>query len=239
MPILKFSERESSVHKAIVVSLDLVGFSNFCNQPEASIAVPRLSKFFFDQLNEFFAEEDDSFTIISFKSDDSDKLVAPSFIKFTGDGALMFWIQDKQKDFSQVFCNLIVQTMREFQTKLAAELPGCEKQWRVHKLPKRVRVGIATGVTYALRPPHTITGWTDANDFVGYCVNLAVRLQGHCSDLGFLVHGDLHPELPGMDLYDAVKMKGVQTEPVALFRVDVGRVAPTEFNAKFKPRGSV
>ena len=236
MPVLKFSARESSVHKAIVVSLDLVGFSNFCNQPEASIAVPRLSKFFFDLLNGFFAEEEDGLTFFTTKSN---KLVAPNFIKFTGDGALMFWIHGKQEDFSQEFCNLVVQTMREFQKKLAVELPGCEKQWRVHKLPKRVRVGITTGVTYALRPPHTVTGWTDANDYVGYCVNLAVRLQGHCSDLGFLVHGDLHPELAGMDLYEAVKMKGAQTEPVALFREDVSRVAPAEFNAKFKQRSSI
>ena len=148
----------------------------------------------------------------------------------------MFWIRDRQEDFSQEFCNLVVQTMREFQTKLAGEVPGCEKKWRVHKLPKRVRIGIATGVVYALRPPHAFTSLTDPNDYVGYCVNLAVRLQGHCSDLGFLVHGDLHPELPDMDAYAAVKMKGTQTEPVVLFREDAGRVTPAEFKAKFKPR---
>jgi hypothetical protein len=74
---------------------------------------------------------------------------------------------------------------------------------------------------------------TDPSDFVGYCINLAVRLQDHCRELGFLVHGDLHPELPGMLSYTAVEMKGSQTEPVALFRKDVGRVPESEFNARF------
>lgn len=235
MPVIEFSAHESSVHKAIVVSLDLVGFSNFCSQPEASIAVPRLSKFFFDLLNKQLADDAERSPLAIYKSG---RLITPDFIKFTGDGALMFWIRDKQADFPQEFCNLVVQTMRDFQTKLAAELPDCEKKWRVHKLPKRVRVGIATGIVYALRPPHAFTSLTEPNDYVGYCVNLAVRLQGHCSELGFLTHGDLHPELPGMDLYTAIKMKGVQTEPVALFREDAVRVGALEFNAKFKLRAS-
>lgn len=236
MPRLEFSAHESTVHKAIVVSLDLVGFSNFCNQPEASTAVPRLTKHFFDLLNKFFAKEDDSLII---KTIEPGKLAAPDFIKFTGDGALMFWIRDKQEDFQQEFCNLVVKSMRDFQIKLAGELPECEKKWRVHKLPNRVRVGIATGTIYALRPPHTFTTWTEPCDFVGYFINLAVRLQNHCPELGFLVHGDLHPELPGMDLYAAVKMKGTQTEPVALFREDVSRVFPAEFKRKFKSRDAI
>lgn len=233
MPRLEFSAHAATVHKAIVVSLDLAGFSHFCNQPDASTAVPRLAKYFFDSLNGFFADEEGDLII---KIKKSEKLAAPDFIKFTGDGALMFWIREEEVDFPQKFCNQVVKNMRDFQQKLFLELPGCEKQWRVHKLPKRVRVGIATGVIYALRPPHAITGWTDPNDFVGYCINLAVRLQGHCSELGFLVHGDLHPELPGMDLCAAVKMKGAQTEPVALFREDANRVSPAEFSRKFKPR---
>jgi len=233
MPPLKFSAHESSVHKAIIVSLDLVGFSNFCNQPEASTAVPRLTKHFFDLLNDFFADDDELSPLVLIKSG---KLAAPSFIKFTGDGALIFWVREKQEDFPQDFCNLVVKSMRDFQIKLASELPTCEKKWRIHNLPKRVRVGIATGVVYALRPPHSFRIFTPPCDYVGYCINLAVRLQGHCSELGFLVHGDLHPELLGMDLYAADKMKGSQTEPVALFREDANRVLPAEFGRKFKPR---
>jgi class 3 adenylate cyclase len=114
--------------------------------------------------------------------------------------------------------------MRDFQHQFSIELP------------KRVRVGIATGIVYALRPPHALIMFTEPCDYVGYCINLAVRLQNHTSDLGFLVHGDLHPELQGMDLYEAVKMKGSQTEPVALFRDDVNRVSPAEFNRKFRSR---
>jgi hypothetical protein len=96
MPRLEFTDREATVHKAIVVSLDLTGFSDFCNQPDASTAAPRLTKHFFGLLNRFFAKEDDSLII---KTVEPGKLPAPDFIKFTGDGALMFWIRKKTSIF--------------------------------------------------------------------------------------------------------------------------------------------
>lgn len=233
MPQLEFTGHEATVHKAIVVSFDLGSFSEFCNQPEASIAAPRLIKRVFDFLNQhFYASESGGFFPASPKPG---KLPTPSFIKFTGDGALMLWDRSTQEDFSQEFCNLTVETMRRFQHKLAIELPSCEKEWRVHKLPKRARMGISTGTVYALRPPHSFTSITKPSDFVGYCINLAVRLQDHCPELGFLVHGNLHPDLPGMVSYKAVNMKGSQSEPVAMFSEDAARISKSEFGAKFRP----
>jgi class 3 adenylate cyclase len=222
---IKFSDNEASAHKAIVVSFDLAGFSVFCNQPDASIAAPRLMKYTFDLLNQFLHDE------LS-----KDHLVAPSFIKFSGDGALMIWLlKEGLKDFPQEFCDLVVKTMRDFQQHLSAHLQTWEKDWRVHRLPKRVRVGIATGIVYSMREPYTFLYTPEPVDFVGYCINLAVRLQDYCPELGFLVHGVLHPAIEGMMCLNATKMKGSQTEPVTLFREDIQRVSTTEFNSKFKP----
>lgn len=125
MPRLEFTEREAEVYKAIVVSLDLAGFSDFCNQPEASIAAPRLTKHFFDLLNKNLGDQDSWSTTP--KSVEPKKLVVPSFIKFTGDGVLMLWLRPKNEDFSQEFCDLVVKTMRDFQRQLSSELPICEK----------------------------------------------------------------------------------------------------------------
>jgi class 3 adenylate cyclase len=234
MPKLEFSSHKSTAHKAIVASFDLGGFSDFCNQPEASKAAPRLAKLVFDVLNTHFTEP----TEVGFFSTDlkPGELPAPSFIKFTGDGALMLWLlKDELPDFPQEFCNLVVEKMRQFQTRLAQDLPSCEREWHVSKLPRRVRVGISTGVVYALRTPHVITSLKEPCDYVGYCINLAVRLQDHCRELGFLAHGVLHPELPGMEARTALKLKGSQNEPVFLFTEDISQVPQSEFNRKFGP----
>jgi class 3 adenylate cyclase len=231
MPRLEFSAHDATIHKAIVVSFDLGGFSDFCNQPEASFAAPRLAKRVFDFLNETLGDKDDSDGLNSIKPG---ILVVPSFIKFTGDGALMLWLLPKNQDFPQKFCNLLVASIRGFQQRVQAALPACEKEWRVHKLPSRLRVGIATGIVYAMRPPHAFTGFTAPSDYVGYCINLAVRLQNHCPQMGFIVHGHLHPELAGIERSTAIKLKGSQPEPVAFFRDDRVRVTEAEFAAKFK-----
>lgn len=231
---IEFSSHEATAHNAVVVSFDLAGFSDFCNQPTASIEAPYLMKRVFDLLNEYLVEPKKS--LFTLESNREQRLLVPSVIKFTGDGALMLWETSRQEAIPQEFCNLVVQTMRSFQQELTEKLPHWQKERRVNKLPKRVRVGIATGVAYALRPPHAFTVLTEPDDFVGYCINLAVRLQDHCPDLGFLVHGNLHPEIQGLVFYDAVKIKGGQTEPVALFSEDVAKVSPAEFKMKFKPR---
>lgn len=234
MPTLEFTSHEATAHKAIVASFDLAGFSDFCNQPEASKAAPRLAKRMFDVLNSHFTEV----TEVGVFSTElkPGELPAPTFIKFTGDGALMLWLlKDKLPDFPQEFCNLVVEKMRQFQARLVEDLPGCQKEWHVSKLPKRVRVGISTGIVYALRPPHAVTSWTEPCDYVGYCINLAVRLQDHCRELGFFAHGVLHPEIPGMEERTALKLKGSQDEPVFLFTEDIVRVSKSEFDRKFGP----
>ena len=223
MARINFSERESERRKAIVVSFDLAGFSNFCNQPDASTTAPRLMKHTFDLLNDHLRD---------YGSEEN--LEVPSFSKFSGDGALMIWLlSPESQDFRQEFCNLVTKTMRAFQQEFSRQAPSWEAQWRVHKLPKRMRVGIAAGVVYPMSEPYAVFE-PEPYDYVGYCINLAVRLQDYCPDLGFLVHGVLYPRLDDMENYEATNMKGAQIEPVSLFKADKARVQPEEFNSKFR-----
>lgn len=235
--LLNFSAHEATTHRAIVVSLDLGKFSDFCNQsePSVAIAVPSLIKSIFDSLNQFFSEYDKSDSGFPLFRDDDGKLPQPDFIKYTGDGALMFWLCSPREQFSQEFCDTLVEAMRHFQINLSKQLPEWGKQWRIQRIPRIMRVGIAMGVVYALRPPHAFQAFTDPCDYVGYCINLAVRLQSHCPSLGFLVHGILHPSLPGMEQRTAIKLKGTQDEPVALFSEDLLRVPPADLQRKFGP----
>jgi len=146
MPRLEFSGHESTLHKAIVVAFDLGGFSAFCNQPDPLVAaaVPQLDKRMFDLLNETLDIGEESFLLPVILTEE--KATNPNFTKFTGDGALLFWLRSMKEDFPQPFCNWLVESMRRFQRELSTQLPVWEKEWRVHKVPRQVRVGITTGV---------------------------------------------------------------------------------------------
>ena len=146
----------------------------------------------------------------------------------------MIWHSEDASSFSQTFYELVVTSMRSFQTDLNGQLPLWEKEWRTHDLPKKVRVGIATGVVFALRRPHKESTPSAPTDFVGYCINLAVRLQDHCPELGFLVHGDLHPNLHAMEEYKTKGLKGGRDEPIALFTHDRELVPGLAFDSKFE-----
>jgi hypothetical protein len=73
-----------------------------------------------------------------------------------------------------------------------------------------------------------------SNPYVGYCINLAVRLQDHCREVGFLVHETMHPDIAGLSRLNALRMKGTQMEPVLAFEEDLKKVPPTVFKTKFR-----
>jgi class 3 adenylate cyclase len=53
--------------------------------------------------------------------------------------------------------------------------------------PKRIRFGIASGTVYRL----TYQNRT-AEEYIGYSINLASRLQSYSKDIGFIVSGRLN-----------------------------------------------
>lgn len=238
MPRLDLTAREATLHNALVVCFDLENFSDFCNQPEPSVAaaVPRLLKRIFDLLNAMLDELGKTNPMYSgtiFNQDGSKP--DPSLIKFTGDGALMIWAcKEPGADLDTVFCNRVALMMREFQETLAVHLPKLETELRVQGLPQRVRVSITSGGVYALRPPHSFTMFTEPRDFIGYCINLAVRLQSHCREVGFLMHYSIQPDMPDLVQLVAKGIKGARKEKVFVFAEDLANVSPTVLKRRFE-----
>lgn len=238
MPRISFSPKKSEAQDAVVVSFDLSGFSEFCRRADAYVILPKYLARLFDELNGFLMDGweaalenlDEFFGTAGERR----KVVKPEFIKFTGDGALMIWLTGWDGKFSDAFCTALVMAMRNLQERIAAAVPEWEKEWRTHGLPRRAPFGIAAGVVYALREPNATFFEGPAADYVGYCVNLAVRLQDHCREVGFLVHETVHPSLPGLVRLDAVRMKGVEVEPVLVFEADLKELGENYFKTKFR-----
>ena len=73
------------------------------------------------------------------------------------------------------------------------------------QLPRRIRFGLSHGSVYELKKPKTI-----AREYIGFCINLASRLQSYCRDLGFIASARLM--IPDSDLKKHNYMKIIATQ---------------------------
>src|ERR1700722_2203099 len=232
MPKVEFDAEKSEAKHAIVVSFDLSGFSAFCNHPDTHASIPKFVSNLFSELNRFLMGTFQG--LWASERSQNGKLKAPDFIKYTGDGALMIWLANNEREFSERFRTDLVIAMHALQSRIAAVVPEWEKQWLITNLPKHARFGISKGLVYALRPPSDTFIPNDPCDYVGYCINLAVRLQDHCREVGFLVHETVHPKIPGLVFLKAKGMKGAQVEPVLAFEADLKNATDAVLKAKFR-----
>jgi class 3 adenylate cyclase len=219
---IEFDPERCEGQEAIVVSFDVSGFSEFCNQPEAYRVLHRFLSAMFDELDRLLSRKPESFNNWP-RHIPREKLPAPDFEKFTGDGALMIWLESRPKRFEEPFRSLLVYVMRQFRQEFPNAVKEWEREWGYVGLPKKVRVGIARGTVYPLREKSDgLTFFEEPiKDFAGYCINLAVRLQDHCPEVGFIMNGALQPScFSGLRPCRAVGVKGVRDVPVILFGQD-------------------
>lgn len=236
MATLKFSAVESSPQNAIAVVFDLAGFSSFCNHADQHVHVPRFVSSVFELLDSY--TENQVFFNLNRPNINKPKIMEPDFIKYTGDGALMIWLNGNLQPFSEEFRSLLVATFRKFQKEFELQVIEWERKWCTSNLPKSLRVGISTGFVFPLREPSITLFPNDGpvKDYAGYCINLAARLQSHFSKIGFVIHRNINPNLPGLLPFHALGMKGTTDEPVYLFEEDFKAVEPEESHWRTKFR---
>jgi class 3 adenylate cyclase len=230
-----FSPDQEPIRHAIAASFDMSGFSKFCQRHDAHAYLNRYLSHLFKAFDDAFEDGWRDF----FK--DAEKLVQvprPDFVKYTGDGAIVLWVRDSGEEFSNDFCTSVVAALRNFQTQLPGKVSQWEMQWKALNFPRLARFGIATGPVHPLstRRGSVLLDTGEVVDHAGYCINLAVRLQDHCPDVGFIVHAPVQPQLKGMVQLKALKMKGSMDEPVFVFESDYQRASasvPKEIKSKF------
>ncbi len=147
---------------------DLTGFTAFCNQVDAYLAIPRFLSGF---LEWFFTEIRQRIT----QSVQGDSTMVwtdlPAKVKFLGDGLLNIWNTQRMTD--ETICRLVTSCYeicrsyrREFYPAMAA---------KVNKPPVSLRCGMARGKVFTVG---------NGNDYVGHCINNASRLS-HLNSLTF------------------------------------------------------
>jgi class 3 adenylate cyclase len=236
MARIQFSPEKSDGVEAVVVSFDLCGFSDFCNQADAYYLLPKFIAALFGEVDNFFLHWIDA-NLLG-KQFEGDKLSPPDFMKYTGDGALMIWFLPEDVKRRQMYCTAIVQAMRKLQQRFSEIIPKWEIEWQTHLLPNRARFGIAIGLVYPLREKSDAKFFEGpVIDYAGYCINLAVRLQNHCPEVGFIIHEPILPKIEMLSKWIAHGMKGTRSEPVLIFADDM-ELPFEHLNAKFSPIGN-
>lgn len=179
---IHFDPKASRAKHAIVLIYDLEGFSRFFNQPDVQDYVPK----FLNHISAVFQ------TILlggvaywrksRKESYELTRLSAPIHEKFLGDGALYVLtppgaVGSFTDEFVVYLCNRLWNLQNNFERVLrraADEVP-------VFELPKRIRFGLASGTVYELTCRRTAR-----KEYIGFCINLASRLQKYCPELGFI-----------------------------------------------------
>jgi len=235
---ISFSPGASPIRHAIAASFDMSGFSKFCQRHDAHAYLNRYLSHLFEAFDDAF---EDGWRDFWKDTDELIQVPRPDFVKYTGDGAILLWVRNSGDEFSNEFCTSVVAALRNFQQQLPMKVSQWEIQWKALNFPKAARFGIATGPVHPLSTPpgSTLLDPSEVVDHAGYCINLAVRLQDHCPEIGFIVHAPVQPQLKGMIQLEALKMKGSMDEPVFVFADDFQRAStavPKEIKTKFGDR---
>src|SRR5687767_11425399 len=110
MARIQFDGTQSEGKRAIVVSFDLSGFSDFCNHPEAHAILPKFFSAFFDIVRSFLTGHHDE--VFTDPILETVRVPEPHFMKYMGDGAIMIWLATEDPARRQRFCTMVVTAMR-------------------------------------------------------------------------------------------------------------------------------
>ena len=159
---------------------DLEGFSKFFNQPDVQDYVPK----FLNHVSQAL-----SLTLFGGNSywmpggkEYPPLLQAPIHEKFLGDGMLYVWtLRRGDADFDPAFITDLCNRLWNLKLRFAELLKRAADDVPVVDLPSRVRFGLARGTIYEL----TRARGTQ-KEYIGFCINLASRLQKYSPGLGFI-----------------------------------------------------
>jgi class 3 adenylate cyclase len=209
--------------EAIAAVFDLTGFTMFCNQVDAYLAIPRFLSDFLDWI----------FTNMKMRITERDASGShalwaelPMMVKFLGDGLLILWNARRMAE-DQV-CRIAISLFditrayrRDFYPRISTI---------VNKPPDILRCGVARGKVFSVG---------GGKDYVGHCVNHASRLShlglSFCfPHRGFQVREFMPPKYLPVFVPKSVSIRGVgDNELVWVVREEFERMPP-ETKALFR-----
>jgi class 3 adenylate cyclase len=184
--------------EAVAAVFDISGFTYFCNQVDAYLAIPSFLNSFYDW---FFS------SIVYGLTDDYNGRTyfwtdLPILVKFTGDGILVVWNAHNMKEehvcrLAATLYNICCAYRQDFYPQINRV---------VNRPPSVLRCGVARGKVFSVGNGH---------DYIGHCINTASRLSGlnpltFCfPNHGFAVQEYMLPEYAQLFVPKYLSVRGV------------------------------
>lgn len=216
--ISTFKPKASYPEQAIVMIFDLERFSKFFSQPDVQEYVPKYLNIILEAVdivinggNAYWLEGDEQYEELS------KPLPQHIHSKFLGDGGLYIW---RYNDFTHQQIIILINRLFNLKLKFKKILERASEVIPVMDMPKNIRFGISAGSVYKLNYTNT-----RSEEFIGYSINLASRLQSYCRDIGFIFSGRLNVKSTELEKNHytkkiAVKIKGFPKEYVIVDTYD-------------------
>ncbi|MCE7063156.1 hypothetical protein [Dyadobacter sp. CY343] len=176
--------KHSAAHpeQAIVMIFDLEGFSKFFSQPDVQSYVPNYLNGVLEAVeiavgggHAYYLDDSDNEPP---GTNDLSPLPRPIHKKFMGDGMLYIW---RYHDFTAATKRNLLNRLYNLQLHFSKVTLRVAEEVPVIDIPKRTRIGVSAGSIYKL------TYSTSRRDeYIGYSINLASRLQNYCKGIGFI-----------------------------------------------------
>lgn len=163
---------------------DLEGFSKFFSQPDVQDYVSKYINIVLEAVEVTYKGGTAYWNPKENTPNVYTKLPAPIHSKFLGDGGLYIW---RYKDFNHTQIVYLVNRLYNLRLKFNEVVKKAMEEVPVVDIPKNIRFGISAGSVYKLN-------YTTNNreEYIGYSINLASRLQSYCREIGFIMSGRLN-----------------------------------------------
>jgi class 3 adenylate cyclase len=217
--IKTFKSTASLPKHGLVLIFDLEGFSKFFSQPDVQEYVPKYLNHVLDAVK-ICIEGGEIYWWNGKKT--YEPLPEPIHWKFLGDGLLIIWdynMFDKH-NLVRLFNRLwtLKRNYSRINSKAIEDVP-------VIDIPQRIRFGLASGTIYKLNYKDSGT-----DEFIGYSINLASRLQAYCPELGFIASARISPSMKDLEKHSymkiiATKLRGFPREIVIIDKYEYSNLS--------------
>lgn len=234
----QFKPSASLPQQALVMIFDLEGFSKFFSQPDVQDYVPKFMNIVLSAIESCFNGVGTAYWL---PSDDKQKDKAyvkfPEVIhsKFLGDGALYIWSYNSFTEMQRVY---LINRLWKLKTYFHKIVEKAADEIPILDIPKNIRFGISAGTIYKLTYANS-----NKEEYVGYSINLASRLQSYCRQIGITISGRVNIKTDVLERSNYIKVivkniKGFPQEVVVVDKHDYDKLDADTRAAIFELIGS-
>jgi class 3 adenylate cyclase len=176
---IQFDPRAGNPRRGLVVVYDLEGFSRFFNQPDVQEYVPLFINHVSEVISRCIYEGGTDYWAHNKPLDPLPSL--PVHEKYLGDGAMYIWLEAGENRISEKLVTTLCNRLWNLKRNFKGIVEAASDMLPVVDVPSRIRFGVAGGTIYELDRKNS-----SAHEYIGFCINLASRLQKYCPELGFI-----------------------------------------------------